>query len=187
MISAARGRNGCDALPLLVGISTRLGNECAVDLSGGQQPDQQRADRPAVLRVVDFRTRPDRIGIDDRTEALCGRAAADLPIRVRRVGTDLGGLYLGLFSGSLRPRAATMPRSEARRGAEVPAQRTAGAHLDQLRQIRVLVHADGIRGQTATHVPHWMQRSAWITPASSSQNQTLPGGSVIPFICSLMR
>ncbi len=42
-------------------------------------------------------------------------------------------------------------------------------------------------GQTATHVPHWMQRSAWITPASSSQNQTLPGGSVIPFICSLMR
>ena len=28
-------------------------------------------------------------------------------------------------------------------------------------------------GQTATQVPHWMQRSAWITPASSSQNHTL--------------
>ena len=42
-------------------------------------------------------------------------------------------------------------------------------------------------GQTATQVPHWMQRSAWMTPASSSQNQTLPGGSVIPFICSRMR
>ena len=42
-------------------------------------------------------------------------------------------------------------------------------------------------GQTATQVPHWMQRSAWITPASSSQNHTLPGGSVIPFICSRRR
>ena len=39
-------------------------------------------------------------------------------------------------------------------------------------------------GHTATQVPHWMQRSAWITPASSSQNQTLPGGSAMPFICS---
>ncbi len=42
-------------------------------------------------------------------------------------------------------------------------------------------------GQTATQVPHWMQRSAWITPASSSQNHTLPGGSAIPFICSRIR
>ena len=42
-------------------------------------------------------------------------------------------------------------------------------------------------GQTATQVPHWMQRSASITPASSSQNHTLPGGSAIPFICSRMR
>ena len=39
-------------------------------------------------------------------------------------------------------------------------------------------------GQTATHVPHSMQRSAWITPASSSQNHTLPGGSAMPFISS---
>ncbi len=42
-------------------------------------------------------------------------------------------------------------------------------------------------GQTATHVPHWMQRSAWITPASSSQNHTLPGGSLMPFISSRRR
>jgi hypothetical protein len=42
-------------------------------------------------------------------------------------------------------------------------------------------------GHTATQVPHWMQRSAWITPASSSQNHTLPGGSAMPFISSRMR
>ena len=42
-------------------------------------------------------------------------------------------------------------------------------------------------GQTATQVPHWMQRSASITPASSSQNQTFPGGSAMPFICSRRR
>ena len=42
-------------------------------------------------------------------------------------------------------------------------------------------------GHTATHVPHSMQRSAWITPASSSQNHTLPGGSGMPFISSRMR
>src|ERR1019366_3200482 len=42
-------------------------------------------------------------------------------------------------------------------------------------------------GHTATQVPHWMQRSAKITPASSSQNQVLPGGSVTPFISSRMR
>ncbi len=39
-------------------------------------------------------------------------------------------------------------------------------------------------GQTATQVPHWMQRSASMTPASSSQNQVLPGGSSMPFIRS---
>jgi hypothetical protein len=42
-------------------------------------------------------------------------------------------------------------------------------------------------GQAATQVPHWMQRSASITPAWSSQNQVLPGGSAIPFISSRMR
>ncbi len=35
-------------------------------------------------------------------------------------------------------------------------------------------------GQTATQVPHWMQRSASMTPACSSQNQVLPGGSADP-------
>ncbi len=42
-------------------------------------------------------------------------------------------------------------------------------------------------GHTAMQVPHWMHRLASITPASSSQNHTLPGGSGIPFICSLRR
>jgi hypothetical protein len=42
-------------------------------------------------------------------------------------------------------------------------------------------------GHTATQVPHWMQRSASITPASSSQNQVLPGGSATPFISSRIR
>ena len=42
-------------------------------------------------------------------------------------------------------------------------------------------------GHTATHVPHPMQRSAAMTAASSSQNQTFPGGSGIPFICSRSR
>ena len=42
-------------------------------------------------------------------------------------------------------------------------------------------------GHAATHVPHWMQRSASMTPAASSQNQTLPGGSSIPFISSRSR
>jgi hypothetical protein len=42
-------------------------------------------------------------------------------------------------------------------------------------------------GHTATQVPHWMQRSASMTPASSSQNQTLSGGSVMPFISSRSR
>ena len=39
-------------------------------------------------------------------------------------------------------------------------------------------------GQTATQVPQRMHRSASMTPASSSQNHTLPGGSGMPFICS---
>ena len=39
-------------------------------------------------------------------------------------------------------------------------------------------------GHTATQVPHSMHRPASITPASSSKNQVLPGGSVIPFISS---
>ena len=42
-------------------------------------------------------------------------------------------------------------------------------------------------GQAAMQVPHWMQRPASMTPAWSSQNQVLPGGSVIPFISSRMR
>ena len=42
-------------------------------------------------------------------------------------------------------------------------------------------------GQTATQVPHWMQRSASMTAASSSQNQTLPDGSGMPFISSRRR
>ena len=42
-------------------------------------------------------------------------------------------------------------------------------------------------GQTATQVPQRMQRSASITPASSSQNHTFPGGSAMPFICSRRR
>src|SRR5579884_2108276 len=37
-------------------------------------------------------------------------------------------------------------------------------------------------GQAATHVPHWMHRPASMTPAANSQNQVLPGASVIPFI-----
>ncbi len=42
-------------------------------------------------------------------------------------------------------------------------------------------------GQAATQVPHWMQRSASMTPACSSQNHVLPGGSAIPFISSRIR
>jgi hypothetical protein len=41
-------------------------------------------------------------------------------------------------------------------------------------------------GQTAMHAPHWMHRPASITPASSSQNQVLPGASSAPFISSRM-
>ena len=42
-------------------------------------------------------------------------------------------------------------------------------------------------GQAATHVPHWMQRPASMTPACSSKNQVLPGGSSMPFISSRIR
>ena len=42
-------------------------------------------------------------------------------------------------------------------------------------------------GHTATHVPHSMHRPASITPASSSKNQVLPGGSAMPFISSRIR
>ena len=42
-------------------------------------------------------------------------------------------------------------------------------------------------GQAATQVPHWMHRSASMTPACSSQNHVLPGGSAIPFISSRIR
>ena len=42
-------------------------------------------------------------------------------------------------------------------------------------------------GQAAMQVPHWMHRPASITPASSSQNQVFPGGSVMPFISSRIR
>ncbi len=41
-------------------------------------------------------------------------------------------------------------------------------------------------GQTATQVPHWMQRSASITADSSSQNHVFPGASATPFISSRM-
>ncbi len=44
-----------------------------------------------------------------------------------------------------------------------------------------------LEGQAATQVPHWMQRSASMTAAASSQNQTLPGGSSMPFISSRSR
>ncbi len=44
-----------------------------------------------------------------------------------------------------------------------------------------------LEGQAATQVPHWMQRPASMTPAWSSQNQVLPGGSAIPLISSRIR
>lgn len=43
-----------------------------------------------------------------------------------------------------------------------------------------------LEGHTATHVPHWMQRSASMTAASSSQNHVFPGASATPFISSRM-
>ena len=42
-------------------------------------------------------------------------------------------------------------------------------------------------GQAATQVPHWMHRPASMTPACSSKNHVLPGGSSIPLISWRMR
>src|SRR4249919_2964562 len=39
-------------------------------------------------------------------------------------------------------------------------------------------------GQAAIQAPHWTQRSASMTASSSSQNQSLPGASSMPFISS---
>src|SRR6202035_3065457 len=74
-----------------------------------------------------------------------GRTAADLPVRVRRVGADLRRLDLGVLVGRRRRRRPERFVAKPAPGAEVPAQRATGAHLDQLRQIGVLVHADRIR------------------------------------------
>ena len=153
VVEAARGGpdlvgrrgDGGDALPLLVGVGARLGDQRAVDLAGGQQADQQRADRTAVLHVVELGAGPHGVGLDDRAEPVGRRAAADLPVRVRGVRADLRGLHLGVLARRRRSTAATAPRSAGRPGAEVPAQRAAGAHLDQLGQVGVLVDADGVR------------------------------------------
>ena len=131
---------------MLVGIGARLGHQGAVDLAGGQQPDQQRADRAAVLHVVDLRAGPDGVGLDDRTQPVSRRAAADLPVGVGGVGADLGGLHLGVLAGRDGRRRPQRLVAQAAAGAEVPAQRAAGAHLDQLGQVGVLVDADGVRG-----------------------------------------
>ena len=81
-----------------------------------------------------------------------------------------------------------MPRSGARHAGQKSQHSEHPVHIftNSGRSVSSLTPME-FEGHTATQVPHWMQRSAWITPASSSQNQTLPGGSVIPFICSLMR
>src|SRR5918995_698912 len=91
----------------------------AVDLAGFEQRDQQRADEAPVLHAVYPLPDAGRVALLDPPhafDALAIGAASDLP-------------------GRLVLQAAT--------GAEVPAKRAAGAHLDELGKV-VLADADGV-------------------------------------------
>ena len=95
---------------------------------------------------------PHRVGVDDRAQPVAGRAAGDLPVGVAGVGPldRRGG---DLVAGRPGQRGRRRPQrlvAQAAAGAEVPAQRAAGAHLDQLGQVGVLVDADGV-GRAGGH------------------------------------
>ena len=118
------------ALPGLGG--ALAGQQRAVQVAGLQQRDQQGADHAAVLGARQPRPHPGGVGLVHPPEALTGRPgrAGDLPFGPVRAGHRQrpGGLVA-------HPPA----------GAEIPAQRAAGAHLDQLGQ-PVGADPDGIAG-----------------------------------------
>ena len=87
---------------------------------------------------------PHRVALDHRAQTVGRGAAADLPVGVRGVGADLGRHHLGVLVLDQGRRGPQRLVAEPAPGAEVPAQRAAGAHLDQLGQVGVLVDADGV-------------------------------------------
>ena len=118
------------ALPGLGGALS--GQQRAVQVAGLQQRDQQGADHAAVLGARHLRPHPGGVGLVHPAEALTGRPgrAGDLPPGPVRSGHRQrpGGLV-----------------AHAPAGAEIPAQRAAGAHLDQLGQA-VGADPDGVAG-----------------------------------------
>ena len=118
------------ALPGLGGALS--GQQRAVQVTGLQQRDQQGADDAAVLGARHPRPHPGGVGLLHPAETLAGRAgrAGDLPLGPVRSGHRQG-------PGGLVAHAAA--------GAEIPAQRASGAHLDQLGQA-VGADPDGVAG-----------------------------------------
>ena len=147
-----RGGQMGDALPRLIGVVARTGHHSPVDIAGRQSSDQQCRNNAAILRSVRTGAGPHCIGIGHCAEPVTGRASGDLPVGIAGIRPfDRGSRHLvGGRTGHHRRRRPQCFVPESAAGAEVPAQRAAGAHLDQLRQVGVLVDADRV-GRAGRH------------------------------------